>query len=196
MALRYAILGILTARPMSGYEIAKYFEDPMGFVWSAPQSQIYPELHRMEKDGLIEAEVVKRGSRATKRRYSVTGSGEDALRRWLADPAPAPPERDAFRLRTVYMDMVPIDVARKHFEVHLEYYERRAEQWRERAASFRERRSELLIERLRHTPADRHTAVVAFKALAFDGQAARADVEVAWAREALALIDELEAPAG
>jgi PadR family transcriptional regulator AphA len=91
---------------------------------------------------------------------------------------------------------VPPDVARKHFQAHLEYYERQAEQWRERAAGFRERRSDLLVERLKHTPPERHAAVIAFKALAFDGQAARADVEVAWARTALALIEDLDAPAG
>lgn len=192
MALRYAILGVLTARPMSGYEIGKYFEDPVGFVWSAPQSQIYPELHRMEREGLIRAKVVQRGTRATKRRYSVTRAGKDALRRWLAEPTAPPPERDTFRLRAVYMDMVPSDVARAQFQAHLDYYEQRLRQWRERAAAMREHRTEILVDRLKHTPAERRDAVVAFKALAFDGQAARAEAEITWARDALALLDDLD----
>lgn len=193
MSLRYAILGALTAQPMSGYDMGKHFEDQVGFVWSAPQSQIYPELRRMEQDGLIEAEVVRRGTRATKRPYSITETGEQALRGWLAEPTPPPPDRDTFRLRTVYLDMVSLDVARGQFQAHLEYYERRLDQWLERAAAIREHRTDILIARLKHTPDERTKAVVAFKALAFDGQAARAEAEIAWARSALALIDELEA---
>ena len=48
MSLRYALLAVLTAQPMTGYDLARTFHASVGHVWNAPNSQIYPELHRME----------------------------------------------------------------------------------------------------------------------------------------------------
>lgn len=192
MSLRHAMLALLTAKPMSGYELSTYLDDPVGFVWSAPQSQIYPELKRMADEALVTSETVARGARATKRHYSVTEAGELELREWLAELAPVPSERDSMRLRTVYMDLAPLDVARAQFEAHLRHYERRLGQWRERAAEIRERRYPLLVARLEHTPVEDQEALVAFKALAFEGQIARAEAEIAWARSGLELVDRLE----
>ncbi|EDV5156957.1 PadR family transcriptional regulator, partial [Salmonella enterica subsp. enterica] len=58
MSLRYALLALLTARPMTGYDLAKSFHVSVGHVWHAPDSQIYPELKRMLADGLVEGESV------------------------------------------------------------------------------------------------------------------------------------------
>jgi DNA-binding PadR family transcriptional regulator len=192
MSLRHAILALLTAKPMSGYEMSKYLDDPVGFVWSAPQSQIYPELKRMEEEDLVSSETVARGTRATKRDYTVTEAGELELRDWLAEPAAPLPERDPIRLRAVYMDLAPPEAARAQFSAHLAHYEHRLEQWRERAAEIRERRYPLLVARLANTPEDEQEALVAFKTLAFEGQIARAEAEIAWARSGLALVDRLE----
>jgi PadR family transcriptional regulator AphA len=196
MSLRHAILALLTAKPMSGYEMSKYLDDPVGFVWSAPQSQIYPELKRMETEELVSSETVARGTHATKRHYAVTETGEQELRDWLAAPAALPPERDPIRLRTVYMDLAPPGAARAQFDAHLAHYEHRLEQWQQRAAEIRQRRYPLLMARLEHTPEDEQEALVAFKALAFEGQIARAEAEIAWARSGLALVDRLERRAG
>lgn len=192
MSLRHAILALLTAKPMSGYEVSKYLDDPVGFVWSAPQSQIYPELRRMEVEELVSSETVARGARATKRAYTVTEGGEAELLRWLSEPAQPPPERDPIRLRAVYMDLAPLPAARSQFETHLAHYERRLAQWQERAKEIRERRYPLLQARLEHAADEDQEALVAFKALAFEGQIARAEAEIGWARSGLALVDRLE----
>ena len=52
MSLRHALLGVLKDRPLTGYDLVRYFQGTLGFLWSAPQSQIYPELRRMEAAGL------------------------------------------------------------------------------------------------------------------------------------------------
>ena len=53
MSLRYAILGLLTADELSGYEITSRFEHSVGYFWHARSQQIYPELGRLEGDGLV-----------------------------------------------------------------------------------------------------------------------------------------------
>ncbi len=83
MSLRYALLALLTAQPMTGRGLAKTFHSSVGHVWHAPDSQIYPELKRMELDGLIQGEDIARSSRAvnaTKRLYGITDAGVAAFR--------------------------------------------------------------------------------------------------------------------
>lgn len=51
MSLRHAALALLSAQPMTGYQLVQYFDDTVGLMWAASDSQIYPELRRMEADG-------------------------------------------------------------------------------------------------------------------------------------------------
>ena len=86
MSLRYALLALLTAQPMTGYDLAKSFGGSVGHVWQAPDSQIYPELRRMHADGLLDAEDVRWGRAGTKTQYSITAAGVADLRRWMTTP--------------------------------------------------------------------------------------------------------------
>ncbi|MCX8179105.1 MAG: PadR family transcriptional regulator, partial [Candidatus Aenigmarchaeota archaeon] len=39
--LKYAILGLLNRKPMTGYDLSKEFSYQLGNFWSANHSQIY-----------------------------------------------------------------------------------------------------------------------------------------------------------
>lgn len=81
MALRYAILGLLVDRPRSGYDLARGFTEVVGaYAWDAKHSQIYPELRRLDQEGLVE--VVDRGPRG-RTTYRCTDEGLAALRGWV-----------------------------------------------------------------------------------------------------------------
>lgn len=84
------ILGMLRVRPMSGYEIKQAVDQSTRFFWAASYGQIYPELRRLEQEGLIEGEQAPRGARK-RIVYTLTPAGEQALKDWLQEP-PAPPE--------------------------------------------------------------------------------------------------------
>ena len=74
MSLRHAILGV-PRPPLTGYDLVQYMHDSVGYVWSAPKSQIYPELRKMEEHGLVSATVAPRGQHAQKRIYAITDEG-------------------------------------------------------------------------------------------------------------------------
>lgn len=94
-----AILGLLARGHLTGYELAKRMERPVGYFWTAVHSQIYPELARLERDGLIAHEVVAgAGPRPTKR-YAATPAGLAALRAWVASDLEPQPVRDLETLR-------------------------------------------------------------------------------------------------
>ena len=94
-----ALLGLLARSPSTGYDLARRMERPVGYFWSARHSQIYPELARLEREGLVSHEVVDgAGPRPTKR-YAVTPAGMAALRTWVAEEAEPQPVRDLETLR-------------------------------------------------------------------------------------------------
>src|SRR5260370_17793942 len=61
--LRYIILGLLGARPMSGYDIKQAFDRAIASYWNAGNSQIYTTLKSLRDAKLVEAEVVKQKTR-------------------------------------------------------------------------------------------------------------------------------------
>lgn len=193
MSLRHAILALLTAEPMTGYDMANHFDDAVAFLWSAPHSQIYPELRKMEAEGLITAEEVPRGKRAIKRLYSLTDEGRSELTAWLEEDEPYAPERDVHRLKSAYFELTELENARRHLEAHLAHYRRRLDRWQEVLDSIHERRHPLLRLRLSQWPEEDHDAIVSYKALAFEGEVARARMEIDWAKRGLDVVERLTA---
>ena len=80
MALRDAVLAALLEGEASGYDLAKRFDRSVANFWTATPQQLYRELDRLATDGLIEARVVPQQRRPTKRLYTLTTTGHDAIR--------------------------------------------------------------------------------------------------------------------
>src|ERR671939_2019838 len=79
------VLGLLALRARSGYEIKQAVDGATRFFWSASYGQIYPELRRLERDGLVTKEHAPRGGRR-RHVYALTPRGREELERWLAAP--------------------------------------------------------------------------------------------------------------
>src|ERR687885_279786 len=58
-SLGYALLGLLAREPLSGYDLASRMKERVGFFWQARHSQIYPELGRLEGEGMVTHRVVE-----------------------------------------------------------------------------------------------------------------------------------------
>jgi DNA-binding PadR family transcriptional regulator len=83
----YVILGMLNLGRRTGYEIKSLVDVSTRFFWAASYGQIYPELARLERAGLVKGEVDRSNGRRRKA-YELTAAGEEALHDWLtsADP--------------------------------------------------------------------------------------------------------------
>lgn len=192
MSLRHALLGVIKDTPLSGYDLVRHFQGTVGYLWSAPQSQIYPELRRMEAEGLVEARVAPRGRRAQKRIYSVTEAGMAELRRWATDFMPLPAQRDPIVLKAAFFDLAPLESVREQLRAHIAQFQWRMEQWQAREDAIRERRAELVEVWLSRQPIEEHDNIIKLKIHALEGLIARARAEICWARKGLALCDEIE----
>lgn len=191
MSLRYALLALLSAESMTGYDVYRYFDGSVAYMWYAPHTQIYPELRRMEDDGLVSSEEVARGERGRKRRYHITEAGLEEFRRWVNQPAPIHRERDVHKLKAAYYEWARPEAARRQLQAHIDYYEQWCEQWEQLVVALEAREVPLLRKRLAQAPPEQHDEIIRFKVFAYRGMIARARTEIEWAREGLALIDEL-----
>ncbi|AXV37506.1 MAG: hypothetical protein CIT01_04485 [Methanobacterium sp. BRmetb2] len=104
MSLSYAMLGILTYSPMTGYNLKKVFDTSISQVWAASLSQIYRELSDLENKGYVSSNIQKQEDRPDKRIYNITREGRDAFLEWLKDSPEkiSSVKRDAFMLRIFF----------------------------------------------------------------------------------------------
>jgi PadR family transcriptional regulator, regulatory protein AphA len=109
-AVTPVILGILAHGPRSGYEIKAVVDRSTRFFWAASYGQIYPELRRLEREGLIEGEDAPSGRRA-RRLYRLTRTGHDELEAWLLGPDTTVEVRDENLLRLFFADVLPREEA-------------------------------------------------------------------------------------
>jgi PadR family transcriptional regulator, regulatory protein AphA len=99
---QYAILGMLTMKPMSGYDIKKMTDKSISFFWNENFGHIYPMLKRMEKDGLVTRRSVETAGRPRKNVYAITARGVKELDAWLQDPVSVVPYRHELLLKIFF----------------------------------------------------------------------------------------------
>ena len=190
MSLPHVLLGVLEARPMSGYELTQLFGASTRWVWSAPQSQIYPALKKMEDNGLITGEEQTRGTRMTRTVYAITDAGMAELREWIGTPLPVPPSRDALEVQALYFDLVPAESAKRVLKEFISELEEALEHAEAHEARLLAKDTELLRERMSKRPVAEHDRMARLKAHVFAGHAAVARTRIAWAQEGLRLLDD------
>ncbi|SNS22524.1 DNA-binding transcriptional regulator, PadR family [Streptosporangium subroseum] len=84
MALRHAVLAALLDEELSGYQLAKAFDLGVANFWHALPQQLYTELAKLEKDGLVTGREVVQDTRPNKRLFKVTEAGLAELERFAA----------------------------------------------------------------------------------------------------------------
>ena len=103
--VKYAILGLLHYRNMHGYRIKEHIERNFGHMWSINYGQIYPNLKKLQDDGLIlMAGVVQNDEKGPPRKlYAITEKGRHEFTAWLeTSPEKSLLLRDPFLMRFVF----------------------------------------------------------------------------------------------
>jgi PadR family transcriptional regulator, regulatory protein AphA len=109
-AVTPVVLGLLSHGPRSGYDIKAIVDRSTRFFWAASYGQIYPELRRLEREGLIEGEDAPNGGRS-RRVYRLTEAGRKALVEWLFGSTVTIELRDESLLRLFFADALPREQA-------------------------------------------------------------------------------------
>jgi PadR family transcriptional regulator AphA len=102
MSLKHAILGFLSFKTFSGYDLKKAFDTSVRHFWPANQSQIYRTLAELEEQGFIEKEIIPREERLDMKVYNITELGRGELHRWLSTPLPPQDYREPFLIQIYF----------------------------------------------------------------------------------------------
>lgn len=108
MALEHAILGFLSAGPMTGYDLkTRCFDDAVGHFWTADQAQVYRTLDKLDQRGLTRSRLVPQRGKPDRKLYTITSKGRGVLAEWLRQPADIAPSRDPFLLHLFFSSALP-----------------------------------------------------------------------------------------
>jgi DNA-binding PadR family transcriptional regulator len=94
LTIEYALLGVVRAEALHGYEInRRLVETPeLRLVWRVKQSRLYALLARLEDEGLLDATLEPQDGRPPRKVYHLTPAGSRAFERWLTQPVQLPRE--------------------------------------------------------------------------------------------------------
>ncbi|MBI2856263.1 MAG: helix-turn-helix transcriptional regulator [Chloroflexi bacterium] len=79
------LLSLLAIDPMYGYQLVKEMEKRSGGYFRFKEGTLYPALHRLEREGLLEGRWVTPPSGQPRRHYYMTPKGAGALRALLEE---------------------------------------------------------------------------------------------------------------
>lgn len=111
----YAVLGILSGGPRSGYDIRKQFQASLRHFWSESYGQIYPALKELVRQGYAE-ELAAPDNRRNKKLYRMTPAGDACFRSWLSEPVSPINYRDELLLKVFFAAPQDRDAIRALFE--------------------------------------------------------------------------------
>lgn len=168
-----AVLGALSVEPMTGYRLRAAITDTLGHFWHESFGQIYPTLNALEAAGLVRREGTARSGP-----LHITESGRARLRALLAEPFSPSPARDPLLLRLFFGRHVAPELTRERLVQAMDAAVSRLEELARVRAEVEEQPD----------PAD---SIYWLITLSAGEHAARA--RIAWAREALELLDRAAA---
>lgn len=86
MNMQDVILGFIYEEPMSGYDIKQMMENSVSYFFDASFGAIYPALRKMEKEGLVEKQVILQEGKPNKNLFAITDSGKEQFQQYLNSP--------------------------------------------------------------------------------------------------------------
>ena len=113
---QYAILGMLSTGPMSGYDIKKAIANSVANFWNESYGQIYPILKQLADAGLTTSRTEKQEGKPERYVYTLSDKGREELLRWLTEPVEQVVERNELLLKLFFGHEVPVATSIEHVQ--------------------------------------------------------------------------------
>lgn len=104
---KYAILGVLSRGPATGYEIKSFCDGSIAHFWNENYGHIYPVLKSLEREGCATMEPRSEPGRPASKVYAITEQGRRELEAWLLGPTESQSIRLEFLLKFVFSGGLP-----------------------------------------------------------------------------------------
>ena len=81
-ATQAALLGMLSIKPMSAYEIEKFSKESIGFFWNESYGNIHKNLKKLHSENLVQI-IESNNNRRSKTVYLISALGQRKLTYWI-----------------------------------------------------------------------------------------------------------------
>lgn len=123
MNVKFAILGFLSWKPATGYELKKLITQSVGFEWSGNNNQVYTTLVQLHRDGLVTVELQHQEQLPARKIYTITESGRGTLKEWVLNTSEPPTYKKSFLVQLAWADQL----SNEELKAVLERYEHELE---------------------------------------------------------------------
>lgn len=106
MSLSYAILGLLSHSPKTGYELKKIMQSSPFMYWAASNNQIYNTLTELKAEAYVTNETLLQENSPAKKLYTITQDGLEALKKWTLSKPEAPEFRKGFLIQLAWSEQL------------------------------------------------------------------------------------------
>jgi PadR family transcriptional regulator, regulatory protein AphA len=125
MSIKYAILGLLSWKPSTGYDLKKIFEQSSSMYWSGNNNQIYKTLVQLLDESLVTNETLHQENSPSKKIYTITPKGSAELGEWVRSSPEVPELRKTFLIQLAWADSLNTDeldglLSRYEYEVEMQ----------------------------------------------------------------------------
>jgi len=120
MSLKIALLGLISIKPASGYDLKQTIERSIHFIWNATSPQIYSTLRKLRDEGLISSEELPQQGKPDKQIHSISPDGRKALEAFVSEPIRSSVTRDEVLLRIFFGNLSDPDDMRRELQSYLE----------------------------------------------------------------------------
>jgi PadR family transcriptional regulator, regulatory protein AphA len=111
-ATPYALLGLLSVRPWTTYELAQQVRRSLHWFWPRAERKLYDDPKRLAGDGLAKATEAYTGKRK-RTVYAITAKGRRDLKAWLGTPSAEPSWENEALVKVFFADGGDLDTLRR-----------------------------------------------------------------------------------
>ncbi|MDR3576472.1 MAG: PadR family transcriptional regulator [Anaerolineaceae bacterium] len=104
MSIEYALLGILSWRPLSGYDLKKMIESSPALYWSGNNNEIYRTLVSLHDRDLVSQEVLPQQNYPARKVYTITAKGQKELDKWVLSKPMLPQRKHSLLIQLAWAD--------------------------------------------------------------------------------------------
>jgi PadR family transcriptional regulator, regulatory protein AphA len=104
MSIKYAILGMLSIEPLTGYDLKKKFTGSLTLYWSGNSNQIYKTLVELHQENSVTLEIQVQTDKPPRKIYTITDAGRAELRRWMMSTPEVPQLRHLLLIQLTWAD--------------------------------------------------------------------------------------------
>jgi PadR family transcriptional regulator AphA len=111
-ATPYALLGLLSVRPWTTYELAQQVRRSLDWFWPRAERKLYDDPKRLAAAGLAKPSEEYTGKRK-RTVYAITAKGRRELKAWLGTPSAEPSWENEALVKVFFADGGDLDALRR-----------------------------------------------------------------------------------